>query len=250
MSGFNYSDMDDQETSELSSAAEQVLLEELSQRPSAEIQGTVRDKAIKQMEHANLYRVLLENNLFAPGSARPEIQQLVEEEIKTFIESRLVELLNIGSQPVQKNSSIQDIFSENEVSALKVLATRIAGKMPEAAPTAAVEVAPTPKLKQVDLRSAQTVPALKTAAAKPTKSTAPSKTPSLSKPISSMTPEEAKEELRRRNDAASSSKQAAPKQPKARSRMPSLAEQEQKILQDMQYLNNDPLISTIIKAGR
>ena len=111
---------------------------------------SVRDRAIAQMEKANLYRVLLEDNIFSEGSARPEILNEVESEIKAFIESRLLTLLGISPEPTQKAAQLP--FNEDQLKALTMLADKVVGSTANAVKSDPVP--PTPSVKKV---SAETV---------------------------------------------------------------------------------------------
>lgn len=86
----------------------------------------VLNEAIKRIEQAKLYETLLKHQLFASGSARPEIMATVETEIKQFILSRLEVLL--GIKPAQTQAAQSEIFSEEETTALKALASRLIQK--------------------------------------------------------------------------------------------------------------------------
>lgn len=120
---------------------------------------SVRDQAIMQMEHANLYRALLESSFFEPNSARPEIQDLVESEIKDFIEGKLIELLNIESDRKPKTTSSP--FTEEEISALKHLSARVTAKMPQSQ-TVQSEVKPQVKKMTTTTAPVPTVKSLST----------------------------------------------------------------------------------------
>lgn len=153
--GFSFTGMFDQEeledqvegSEEAGDAADEVLANVLGyERKKSSVQPqkaqvSVRDKAIQQMEHANLYRVLLENKIFKPGSARAAIQDRVEIEIKEFIEEKLCELLNIGASK-KKTATVLDGFSEKEMLALKILVSKIAQKLPDTTPTVPVVLKP------------------------------------------------------------------------------------------------------------
>lgn len=113
-------------------------------------QETIRDRAIRQMEHANLYRILLENSIFEEGSARPEVLQIVETEIRDFIEERLISLLNLGdSKPKAK---VESEFSDEEKQALKILSAKVIEKFPKEQEKKKEEI-PTPKLKSMKSKS-------------------------------------------------------------------------------------------------
>lgn len=229
---FNWSDeQDETNNSEADVAANNAINEALKQlaeasQPETKSQPqipqvrlkTVRERAIEQMEQANLYRVLLEGNIFAPGSARAEILNRVESEIKFFIEERLVDLLNIDSGT--KKLGLLGL-SEKETIALKMLASKVAEKMPDSVVQKKIAkeektktnkpILPRPSLNRVTISEEQA-----SLAPQPTQQTyTPQMTPQqliatgaaqtpppvLSKPISQMTPEEAREEMKRRTNS-------------------------------------------------
>src|SRR5271166_3971381 len=121
----------------------------------------VLSEAVKRIEHAKLYETLLNHELFTPGSARQEIIDGVEAEIKQFILSRLEILLGMApSAPVA--SAIQTEFSQDEISALHHLAghllkrNTVQSSNPQMVPVAA---APQPQLQ----RASQSQPTIRPA---------------------------------------------------------------------------------------
>lgn len=108
--------------------------------PEADVQI---NEALKRIEQAQLYKTLLGHSLFAEGSARPEVQSIVEQEIRTFVITRLEILVGVRSEQVAAVAAPSQ-FSEDEVSALRLLATRVLSKA-----TAPAPAAPNPQLNQV-----------------------------------------------------------------------------------------------------
>lgn len=91
--------------------------------------SVVINEALKRIEQASLYQTLINHSLFAPNSARPEIMQLVENEIKAFAIERLEILLGMKNENnLEQGSSGQ--FNEEEVLALKAIAGRLVNKNP------------------------------------------------------------------------------------------------------------------------
>jgi hypothetical protein len=88
----------------------------------------VLSEAVKRIEQAKLYETFLKHKLFAEGSARPEIIQIVETELKQFILSRLEILLGIKPEKPTPNQQVQSIFTDEEINALKQLAGRVLQK--------------------------------------------------------------------------------------------------------------------------
>lgn len=86
----------------------------------------ILSEAVKRIEQAKLYETLLKHSLFGPNSARPEIISTVENEIKQFILSRLEILLGIKPNPEQQKKD--NLFSEEEVDALKAIASKLISK--------------------------------------------------------------------------------------------------------------------------
>lgn len=111
------------------------------------------NEAVKRVEQANLYMTLINHSLFSVGSARPEIIQLVQAEIREFIASRLNVLLGI-TQAKQESS-----FDEDEVEALKSLASRVLKRSTEAQPSQPriVQVSSAPVSRQPAVRPPQPV---------------------------------------------------------------------------------------------
>jgi hypothetical protein len=84
-------------------------------------------EAVKRIEQANLYQTILKHDMFAPGSARPEIIEEVQKEFRTFALERLEKLLGMksGSTSFQPEAAKVEIpFDDEQVDALKALANR------------------------------------------------------------------------------------------------------------------------------
>jgi len=119
-------------------------------------------QAVERIEQANLYLTLLNHQLFSPGSARPEIISAVENEIKNFILERLEVLLGMA-QPKQEAapSSIIDLFTDEQLEALKAIADRLISKKPTVTP-AAPQIMPVQAARQDErtVRQLQATPAV------------------------------------------------------------------------------------------
>lgn len=90
----------------------------------------VMDEAVLRIEQANLYQTLLNHNLFAKGSARPEIIQKVQAEVRTFILSRLKVLLGIEQEQVPQDPvQVELPFDEDQIAFLQRLADRGLGRI-------------------------------------------------------------------------------------------------------------------------
>lgn len=90
--------------------------------PQDRQQDQVLSDVEKRIEHANLYKALLEHDLFAPGSARPDIINTVKAEVRDFILGRLNALLGLGPA---KSSQIEAYFSEEQVNVLRAMANKL-----------------------------------------------------------------------------------------------------------------------------
>ncbi len=86
-------------------------------------------EAEKRIEQANLYKAVLNGNLFGKGSARPEIIKIVDKEFKAFVMYRLEVLLGIkaegGLKGPQQQVQVASPFSPAEIAALKAIAARL-----------------------------------------------------------------------------------------------------------------------------
>jgi hypothetical protein len=102
-------------------------LDEIAQNYIQEEESSfVLNEAMKRIEQAKLYEALLKHDLFGEGSARPEIIDAVKTEIKTFILSRLERLLGMKPEETATQAQRADLpFSDEEVDALKALASRV-----------------------------------------------------------------------------------------------------------------------------
>lgn len=129
----------------------------------------VRSEAVKRIQQAKLYETLLSNNLFAPGSAEPEIQERVEAEIKEFVEGRLEELLGMrapGASAAVPAAAAQLPFDAEQVEALTMVANRMLKRTPAlgSTPTPSiqpVQAEPTPVLNQPVVTPVQAQPVMR-----------------------------------------------------------------------------------------
>ena len=119
--------------------------EQVSEAPSR----SVLSEAVLRMEQANLYKTILDHSIFAEGSARPEILQMVESEFKSFAEDRLSTLLGM-KEPTK--AQVQ-IFTDSEVQVLKSFAGKIVDKV--APSTQAAYVPPKPIVTKIGAPKAQ-----------------------------------------------------------------------------------------------
>jgi hypothetical protein len=139
-------------------------IEEIEEEEQQEADRTaeVLNEAMARIEQANLYKALLGHNLFAPGSARPEIIKAVKKEFKDFIQFRLEVLLGIrpdgkiGSHMgVSGRGMVSSPFDEMEVTALKQIASKLINRgAPIPAPAAPIQP-PTPQIQALPPVQAQ-----------------------------------------------------------------------------------------------
>lgn len=85
-------------------------------------------EAVKRIEEANLFKLLIKQPVFAEGSASPEILLSVNAKIKQFAVNELNTLLGI-SKPEPKEQ-VSKIFDTEEVQALKLLAAKVLKRDP------------------------------------------------------------------------------------------------------------------------
>lgn len=128
---------------------EEVLNEE-QQPVEVEADAYISD-ALLRIEQAQLYKQLINHRLFAPGSASPNIQEAVEREVREFAIHRLEVL--VGAKPDVQ--AAQQLFTEEEVAALKSLANRVINRPTTMSPQGA---SPIPKLNEVAPREPQINP--------------------------------------------------------------------------------------------
>ncbi|MGH7241366.1 MAG: hypothetical protein ACREGB_03665, partial [Candidatus Saccharimonadales bacterium] len=105
---------------------DQVLEDEFAEQAASEEQSFVLSEAIKRIEQAKLYETLLKHQLFAPGSARPEVIDVVSTELKVFILNRLETLLGMKPEPTKTVAT--QTFSDVQITALKTLADRMVAR--------------------------------------------------------------------------------------------------------------------------
>lgn len=93
---------------------------------------SIRLLARERVEQANLYTALLDANFFSEDSARPEILTKVESEIKSFVSERLAVFVGLKVE-AQAEQPVEQLFSEEQIGALKSLADRLLVRTPNLA---------------------------------------------------------------------------------------------------------------------
>jgi len=135
---FNFDDMEEdlqsQEAEENSSAADEILesLDQDQESDEEDIDATM-SLAVKRIEEANLFKLLIKQPVFAEGSASTDILQSVNKKVREFAKKELEILL--GLRPAKEEVKIvqQKVelpFSEQEVAALKIIASKITKREP------------------------------------------------------------------------------------------------------------------------
>lgn len=183
-----------------------VFQEMETQQQDEEHQSGVMYEAQARIEQANLYQTLLTHELFGPGSARQNILEKVQTEVKDFVLVRLEELLGMKSSVKEVAYALP--FDDEEVSALKALATKVLRRetnqnftpevrqVNQAVVPASIQVRPVaktnPALQPSTIKAAPTL--VKKTQAKPAskKPTTPVK-PLTAEEMATMTPERAAE---------------------------------------------------------
>jgi hypothetical protein len=235
-----------------------IFQEETEQEEIITERDALRLQARERTEQANLYMTIMDSQIFSPGSARPEILHKVEEEFKAFAGDRLAILLGIKQEAQKVTKS--ETFSDEEISALRAIASKING-VKETKPVVSNEP-PVPKVNAIGSKQELPKPML-AAQSKPVtaKVSAPKKPkPAQKDPeeratledISEMSPEDARAELNRRKKASGQPAKvnsAGVDNPRKKN-MPSLAEQELLYTQQMQQnASSDPLMTAITQKA-
>lgn len=130
----------------------------------------VMNSAMQRIEEANLFKTLINQDIFAPNSARPEILNSVNGKIREFAIKELEQLLGIrnAADPVVVSSPFDDAevyglkmllnnFTEVEIKVLKMLIGKVlktdvafvASNTPERKPELNTIKAPTPQVNQI-----------------------------------------------------------------------------------------------------
>lgn len=126
---------------------------------------TLQEIARARTEQANLYMILMEHSVFAEGSARPEILEAVEREIRDFAGQKLAELLGITSVNSTTKQAVTMPFDEEEVEILKSLASKVKDKIQTK--ESQVYTPPVPKVNSIGSSAPLPKPELNPAASKP-----------------------------------------------------------------------------------
>ena len=141
---IEYEEVPEDEITDADEILDEVEEEIQTSRSASQQISKAFSEAEKRIEQANLYKAILNSNLFGKGSARPEIIKIVDKELKEFVMYRLEVLLGIKSEGGVRGAApaqMQSPFSKNEIAALKDLASKLINRQgPQAAPQAATPV--------------------------------------------------------------------------------------------------------------
>ncbi len=80
-----------------------------------------------RLEQGRLYQMVLENNIFAETNADPRAIKNVQREIRKFVRERLETMLGIRQELAIQETVVSSPFNDLEVTALKMLASRVSG---------------------------------------------------------------------------------------------------------------------------
>lgn len=98
-----------------------------SVRQEQEVMETLSE-AVKRIEEANLWKTLLTLDVFAAGSARPEIVESANKKIRAFARQNLEACVGINQKEVTPKQVVQQVklpFDMEEMQALKILAAKV-----------------------------------------------------------------------------------------------------------------------------
>lgn len=135
------------------------------QVPATDVDEHINE-AMMRIEQAQLYKILITHSLFGEGSARPEIQAAVEQEIREFATSRLEILVGVRSESGPKIIAADPQFEPEEVNFIKSLYQRAQQKAmaqpnPQINPVAVapqvIAPAPVPAIRPVQVARAKPV---------------------------------------------------------------------------------------------
>jgi hypothetical protein len=139
---------------------EEVIEEVEEDEQEAAETASVISEALQRIEQAKLYEALLNHQLFAPNSARPEVIKAVRKEFKEFIQFRLEVLLGMRADakvgahnaPAQ---SVRSPFSDEETAALKDIAAKLVakGRSVQSAPTINSVSVPQPQIQALSVNT-------------------------------------------------------------------------------------------------
>lgn len=173
--GFSFTDQEDLGDEVLESLDEDTMDDE----QIVDHTDDIMNQAIYRMEEANLFKILINHEIFAPNSARIEILERVNRKIKKFAIRELNLLLNLQKEEPIKSTPTQ--FSEEEAVVLKMLIGKVLKKepsmtvsIPERKPEIQQVASPKPTVNQVKPKVSRPAPQAKVNYTKQQRQTYPS----------------------------------------------------------------------------
>lgn len=132
--------LDEQAVSEITGETPQDIFEEEEQDTSE-----LMFDANLRLEQGRLYQMVLANDIFGDTDADPKAIRNVQREIRKFVRERMEVMLGIRQEQVLQTPVISSPFNDLEVTALKMIASKVTGGKTEEAPTPVVQAPIQPK---------------------------------------------------------------------------------------------------------
>jgi len=128
----SFSEDDENEYATTEESAEGILeeMEEQAAEEEAEEDAvdTVLNNAIERIEEANVWKLLISQDVITPGSASSRVVKSVNSQLKKFGLNRLEILLGMKNAQVEKPVQVQQQFDPDEARALRILAAKVLGR--------------------------------------------------------------------------------------------------------------------------
>src|SRR5271165_487613 len=110
--------------------------------------AAVMQDANLRLEMGRLYQMVLQNDIFADTNADPRAIKNVQREIRKLVRERMETMLGIRQEQVAQAPIISSPFNDLEVTALKMLASRISGGATDQLQSAPRDLGPQPPAKK------------------------------------------------------------------------------------------------------
>lgn len=121
--------LDEQAVSEITGDTPQDIFEEEDQDTNE-----LMSDANLRLEQGRLYQMVLANDIFGDTDADPKAIRNVQREIRKFVRERMEIMLGIRHEQVQQAPVVSSPFNDLEVTALKMLASKVTGGKTEEQP--------------------------------------------------------------------------------------------------------------------
>src|SRR5271167_227185 len=95
-----------------------------------------------RLEQGRLYQMILANDIFGETDADPKAIRNVQREIRKYVRERMEIMLGIRLEQVSQVPIVSSPFNDLEVTALKMLASKVTGGRTEEVKPAPVQVPP------------------------------------------------------------------------------------------------------------